>query len=353
MNHRILVIDDEPDLQSLIIQRFYKEIESGELFFEFATDGSEGLKKIENNNNYHVIVTDLKMPVMDGFELLVALKEREVLSKTLVASAYDDMQNFRIAMNSGAFDFIVKPISFDDLKVTIYKAIAEFNNHIEGLEAKRKLIEAVKEKEAAILKERLRISRDLHDDVGASISGISITASTAVEKVINDNKNEAVRLMQSITTDLSEVITTMSDMVWLINPLNDSAEKLFERIQLFAVKMFAPLNIAFTMDDTAPFKNIPLSIEMRKNIFLIMKESINNAAKYSHCTQCNLQIAKAGKTFSVIFADNGKGFDDTIVIAGNGLKNMRHRAKEINAEVKITSASQKGTAVELKILVDY
>ncbi len=347
MAYRILVIDDEPDLQLLITQRFQKEIDGGELFFEFASDGLEGLKKVDSNNNYHVIVTDLKMPVMDGFELLKSLKERDVLSKALVASAYDDMQNFRLAMNTGAFDFIVKPIAFNDLKVTIYKAIADYNNHIEGLEAKKKLIEAVKEKEAAILKERLRISRDLHDDVGASISGISITASTAIDKVINDNKSEAVHLIQSITTDLSEVITTMSDMVWLINPINDSAEKLFERIQLFAVKVFAPLDVSFIIDDVAPYKNLPLSIEVRKNIFLIIKESINNAAKYSHCTQCKLQITKTQKSLTIICNDNGKGFDAGARFLGNGLKNIKQRATEINAQVMIYSKPIKGTTVQL------
>lgn len=350
MKGKILVIDDEPDLQLLITQRFQTEIESGELVFEFASDGLEGLKKVESNNNYHVIVTDLKMPIMDGLELLAELKKREVLSKALVASAYDDMENFRSAMNSGAFDFIVKPIAFNDLKVTIYKAIADYNNNIEGLEARKKLIEAVKEKEAAILRERLRISRDLHDDIGASISGISISAITAQKKLSENNIHEAGSLLHHIAQDAHDMVTSMSEMVWLINPKNDSMEKLFDRIRTYATHVLPAKDILFSFNDEVSLNPLILSIEERKNIYLIFKEAINNAAKYSECSEVNLIVQKNKSTVDFILSDNGNGFDKSKVQFGNGLKNMQQRADEINGKFS-TESNSNGTTIKLSVVL--
>jgi signal transduction histidine kinase len=273
-----------------------------------------------------------------------------VLSKALVASAYDDMENFRSAMNSGAFDFIVKPIAFNDLKVTIYKAIADYNNNIEGLEARKKLIEAVKEKEAAILRERLRISRDLHDDIGASISGISISAITAQKKLSENNIHEAGSLLHHIAQDAHDMVTSMSEMVWLINPKNDSMEKLFDRIRTYATHVLPAKDILFSFNDEVSLNPLILSIEERKNIYLIFKEAINNAAKYSECSEVNLIVQKNKSTVDFILSDNGNGFDKSKVQFGNGLKNMQQRADEINGKFS-TESNSNGTTIKLSVVL--
>ena len=349
MAYRVLVIDDEPDLELLIVQRFSAEIESGELVFEFAINGLEGLKKIEKQNNFEVILTDLKMPVMDGLELLSILKEKEILSKAIVASAYDDIENIRSAMNSGAFDFIVKPISFDDLKVTIYKAISEYKGMMQGLDARIKLIEAVKEKESAILKERLRISRDLHDDIGATLSSISICAETTLNHLRNLETDAAINLVCRINADAHDMVASMSDMVWLVNPANDKMEKLFDRLRTYATAVLAAKNIQFTFDDEISLNEHNLSIDIRKNIYLLFKEAINNALKYSDCSLLKLEVQNENEKIIFKLSDNGKGFNPEKNKNGNGLKNMQQRATEINAELKIKSSAETGTLVELKV----
>ena len=116
---RILVVDDEPDLELLITQRFRAKIKNKEFAFEFAGNGIEALRKLENGTAFDLLLTDINMPGMDGLTLLNRLKEKSLSFKAIVVSAYGDLQNIRTAMNSGAFDFITKPIDFADQETTI------------------------------------------------------------------------------------------------------------------------------------------------------------------------------------------------------------------------------------------
>lgn len=125
MTSRILVVDDEVDLQDLIKRRFRTQIRNGDYKFEFAHDGCEALERIENSENFDIILSDINMPRMDGLTLLNHLREQTNIMKTIVVSAYGDMDNIRTAMNRGAFDFVTKPINFDDLSTTIEKSLSE------------------------------------------------------------------------------------------------------------------------------------------------------------------------------------------------------------------------------------
>ena len=117
----ILVVDDEPDLEPLILQRMRGRIRSGEYEFRFASNGAHALEMIARDE-YAMVVTDINMPTMDGLELLRELAGTHPQVKTIVVSAYGDMANIRAAMNQGAFDFVTKPVDFDDLQITIDRA---------------------------------------------------------------------------------------------------------------------------------------------------------------------------------------------------------------------------------------
>ncbi len=123
MSARILVVDDEPDVEALILQKFRREIRDGALSFSFARDGVEALAELKANGAIDLVVTDLNMPRMDGLTLLQKLQEAEDKVSTIVVSAYGDMSNIRTAMNRGAFDFVTKPIDFADLETTIAKTL--------------------------------------------------------------------------------------------------------------------------------------------------------------------------------------------------------------------------------------
>ncbi len=123
MMTKILVVDDEADLEFLLRQKFRRELRDREFEFLFAVNGVDALIKLQANADIDMILSDINMPEMDGLTLLTKIKEQKPLLKTVIVSAYGDMDNIRIAMNRGAYDFITKPIDFDDLRITINKTI--------------------------------------------------------------------------------------------------------------------------------------------------------------------------------------------------------------------------------------
>jgi adenylate cyclase len=139
MTATILVVDDELDLETLVQQKFRRQIRDGEIRFLFARDGAEALDVLGNRGAVDMVVSDINMPRMDGLTLLQKIQEADDPLSTVIVSAYGDMTNIRIAMNLGAFDFLTKPIDFADLETTIGKTL----RHIERLrEARRRQIAA-------------------------------------------------------------------------------------------------------------------------------------------------------------------------------------------------------------------
>lgn len=128
MSLKILVVDDEPDEMLLITQQFEEKILDGTFVFIFANNGAEALEKLHEHSDIEIVLTDINMPVMDGISLLIEITKFNPLIKTVMVSAYSDMQNIRKAMNIGAFDFVTKPIDFDDLKLTLSKTIEAIEN---------------------------------------------------------------------------------------------------------------------------------------------------------------------------------------------------------------------------------
>ena len=132
---KILVVDDEADLEVLIKQKFRKKIRQNEYEFLFAENGVVALQKIAENPEVDIVLSDINMPEMDGLTLLSKLNELSPLIKSVIVSAYGDMDNIRTAMNRGAFDFITKPINFEDLTLTMEKTIKHAKHIKETLQA--------------------------------------------------------------------------------------------------------------------------------------------------------------------------------------------------------------------------
>jgi class 3 adenylate cyclase/FixJ family two-component response regulator len=135
---KILVVDDEMDLEVLIKQKFRQKIREHKYEFLFAGNGKQALEQIEKNADLDIVLSDINMPEMDGLTLLSKINEQNTLLKAVIVSAYGDMDNIRTAMNRGAFDFVTKPVNFEDLELTMEKTI----NHVQQM---RDTMKAIKE----------------------------------------------------------------------------------------------------------------------------------------------------------------------------------------------------------------
>lgn len=143
---KILVVDDEPDLEALVTQKFRRQIRDGSIDFVFARDGVEALAMVAENRDLDMVVSDINMPRMDGLSLLQKLQESEDKPSTVIVSAYGDMANIRVAMNRGAFDFLTKPIDFTDFENTITKTV----RHVEVLRDARRRMAAAERAHASL-----------------------------------------------------------------------------------------------------------------------------------------------------------------------------------------------------------
>ena len=138
--YKILVVDDEPDLEPLMLQRMRRDIRAGRYRFVFACNGVEALEQLNEDDEIDMVLSDINMPKMDGLTLLEQIPSVDPEIRAVIISAYGDMQNIRTAMNRGAFDFVTKPIDFDDLKVTIERTLRHMAEWREALSSRDKLV---------------------------------------------------------------------------------------------------------------------------------------------------------------------------------------------------------------------
>jgi ligand-binding sensor domain-containing protein/two-component sensor histidine kinase len=194
---------------------------------------------------------------------------------------------------------------------------------------------------------RMKISRDLHDEIGSTLSGIGIISEMAKYQLENKKQDEVIKSLDKISVNTSETLGKMSDIIWTINPQNDSFEKIISRLESYAKSIAGPLGIQLHFETGEDAKQIKLSMQQRNNIYLICKEAINNAIKYSGSQHLFFVIEKNDHHVHISVKDDGKGFNLESQYEGNGLKNMQARAKEIKAKLFFDSEKDRGTSVEL------
>ena len=197
-----------------------------------------------------------------------------------------------------------------------------------------------------VQKLRNKIASDLHDDVGSTLSSISMFSQMAQQQ-----SKETIPLLESIGDYSRKMLDAMADIVWTINPENDQFEQIILRMRNFAYDLLGTKNIEFEFDADEDVTNMKLSMDVRKNIYLIFKEATNNMAKYSGADQASFSIKNEKNNLIMLIHDNGKGFNTLQATNGNGLKNMRKRAEEMGADLRIESGLGKGTTIELSIAV--
>ncbi len=200
----------------------------------------------------------------------------------------------------------------------------------------------------AISKIRHTISQDLHDDIGASLSSLQIYGAVA-EKTFKTNPEKAIEMLHKISTQSKTVMENMNDIVWSMNTNNANATSLEAKVKNYSVELLSDNNINFDCSIDASIEPMLKSITAKKNILLIIREAMNNIAKYSKASASTLQINIVDKNVEITITDNGVGFDMKNEKKGNGLWNMEQRAKELNGNFDIDTSQNNGTSLLVTI----
>lgn len=208
------------------------------------------------------------------------------------------------------------------------------------------------ERLAELERVRRRIATDLHDDIGSSLTQISILSEVIRQNSGNDD-SPASEPLEMIARSSRELVDAMSDIVWAINPQKDHLSDLTQRMRRFASDVFTARNIAFNLRLPPTDRNVKLGANLRREVFLIFKETINNMVRHSGCTKAEIEFQLADDSVLLRLEDNGNGFDTTRQSDGHGLLSMRERARDIGGRFDLTSIEGEGTSVTLKVPLDH
>ena len=214
MARKILVVDDEPDMQLLIRQKFRKQISSNQLAFVFAENGRQALDVISENPDIEMVMTDINMPEMTGLQFLDAIIASKPIYEVIVVSAYTDLPNIRSAMNKGAFDFLTKPIDFQDLDVTIKKCLNAYEESLQAQQAIEERDEAVSLKQKAEASESFKkqflanMSHEIRTPMNSVIGFSNLLRRTQ----LSDEQLRFVDLIHSASEQLMSIINDILDI---------------------------------------------------------------------------------------------------------------------------------------------
>ncbi len=200
---------------------------------------------------------------------------------------------------------------------------------------------------------RNHISRDLHDEVGSTLSSLALFG-TVARSSLKENPEKTVKLLNLINTNATETVESMNDIIWAINSDEDSIMSLINKMRGFANELQDTGRFSINIDYDDGISDKKLDMIQRRNLYLIFKEAINNAVKYSQSDTINVKIDSTGKLLGLDITDNGIGFELEQVLhhkhhllSGNGLKNIQKRVEELKGELKISTEPGKGTKIAL------
>ena len=211
-------------------------------------------------------------------------------------------------------------------------------------EYKNQLLQKELEKQKSIEQERERISHDMHDDLGAGISALKLQAEFLKQQAEDE---DLISDINELLKTSEEMNISMREMLWSLNSGNDTVGSFVEYAKIYAESFLKKTPIILTFDRDQIISETPISTELRRNMFLCIKEALNNAYKYSGADQLKLSFIQENKYLIMEMSDNGKGFDKEKA-TGNGLRNMDRRMKESCGKFEISS-TEKGTSIFFKI----
>ena len=308
MTARILFVDDEPDLEELIRQKFRHEIRDGAIDFLFARDGVDALTVLAANHDIDLVVTDINMPRMDGLTLLQKLQEGEDNLSTVIVSAYGDMANIRTAMNRGAFDFLVKPIDFLDFDTTIAKTI----RHVEVLrEARQRQAENQRLELASQHKSQFlaNMSHELRTPLNAilgytelildSVYGDMPQKARDVLDRVQRNGRHLLGLINDVL-DLSKIEAGQLSLSLTDYSMQDVVEGVYSAVEPLALEKKIALKIEVSSD-------LPPGRGDERRLTQVLLNLVGNAIKFTDQGEVVIRASAADGSFNLAVRDTGPG----------------------------------------------
>jgi PAS domain S-box-containing protein len=273
--------------------------------------------------------------IMDGIREVTSLKKRKTVEEKV--HLQEEFIWF-LAQRSPVFDEAgnVKAVTTFSRNITMLKHLQE---ELRGSEERLKLE-----------KMRTRIAADLHDDIGSTLSSIVLFNEMLRQEIAGDSK-KAVQLVERVGENLRSVQESLDEIVWSIDPENDSLDDILIRMQEHAAELLEGRNIGFSVDAPDEPLGINLPMEKRRQLYMIFKEAVNNLLKHSECRDASLIACVEGRQLLLSISDNGKGFRTGNGNRGNGLANMRARATTLGGSLVIGSTEGVGTTVTLRVPV--
>jgi signal transduction histidine kinase len=193
-------------------------------------------------------------------------------------------------------------------------------------------------------KMRMNIAADFHDELGSTLSSINLYCEIGLSDNFED-KHRAKNILTTISQSSMHTVSAMKDMIWSLQPNYDTTEEMIYRMRDYSYPLAEMKGIRLEFEVGENVKKDIISMDTRKNIYLIFKEALNNAFKYAAATQISITINQQGNELQLAIKDDGSGFDPKNVVAGNGILNMRKRAEQAGGTLQITSHEGKGTAI--------
>jgi len=193
---------------------------------------------------------------------------------------------------------------------------------------------------------RSEISKNLHDEVGSTLTNISLSSLLA-QKQLHD-ENNLNKILKRIYEDSQHVSESMREIVWSINPKIDTLGESLPRMLHYASELLEAEDMVVHAEISPGIEDLKLTMEQRRDLYLIFKETVNNLARHSKATEVNIRFGLANKMLTMVVSDNGTGFDTTAPLINNGIKNMRERAQRHHWKLHIRSATGAGTNINLQ-----
>lgn len=294
----------------------------------------------------HELINPLEIPLGKGIVGSVAQSGKaEIVKDTTKDSRY-------IVDDNNRYSEMAVPINVDGKLV----GVIDSEHPRKGFYTSRhlKLMQRISEIGAAKISKykieervRLKIARDLHDEMGSTLTSINIISKMALEQ--SSGQAGLSDQLRKIKDHSARMMDSMSDIVWAINPANDSFDKTILRMKEFAAEILEPAGMNYYFTEDERLAGLQLNIEKRKELYMLFKEAVTNAAKHSKASEVNILFRVSDDVLELTIVDNGNGFDVGKGHTGNGMRNMKNRAVQMKAEIRFESIRGTGTSIHVNI----